>query len=76
MNRKDTDRVKRKVHKIEKLIAEYNERISKELSEITNILESRTIQKEEPSKQSRRRTPRRFTKDSTPIDGGLLSEGD
>ena len=75
MNKKDAERLKKKVQKVEKLITEYNEKITKELSDINSLIDSGGSS--EGSKVSRRRTPRRSSGGNGPItEGTLLSEND
>lgn len=74
MNKKDAERLKKKVQKVEKLITEYNEKITKELCDINSLVDSGSS---EGSKVSRRRTPRRSSGGNGPItEGTLLSEND
>ena len=71
MLQKDADKLKRKVQKMEKMVSEFNERISKELVEVQAILGTHTTRKRE---NSRKRSSGKQT--NVLGDTALLSEGD
>ena len=57
MTKKETDRIKKKVQKLEKTIFDFNERINKELQDVINLLDTDSTSNG-GAKVAKRRTPR------------------